>query len=106
MDTVARNANPNFFASLLNFIGRVPHWKRATRCKMRRIAILIRTGHDLDADTRVAIEHLRFADIQVIEESHYDMRELVCRYVWIDDNAELEVAMKILQAAGISAIRA
>jgi len=54
----------------------------------------------------MAIEHLRFADIQVIEESHYDMRELVCRYVWIDDNAELEVAMKILQAAGISAIRA
>jgi len=106
MGTVARTAHPTSFASLLNVIRRVPHWKLAIRWKMRRIAILIRTGHDLDADTRLAIEHLRFADIQVIEESHGDMRERVCRHVWIDDNAELEEAIKILQAADISAIRA
>ena len=73
---------------------------------MKRIAILIRTGHDLDADTRMAIEHLRFVDVQVIEEDHNDMRERVCQYIWIDDNAELDAAMKILHAAGISAIRA
>jgi hypothetical protein len=106
MGTGAHRNPPTFSASFLNFIRRVPHWKRATGWKMRRIAILIRTGHDLGADTRLAIEHLRFADIQVIEESHDDMRERVCRYVWIDDNAELEVAMKILQAAGITAIKA
>jgi hypothetical protein len=32
--------------------------------------------------------------------------ERVCSYIWINDSAELNVAMKILLASGISAIRA
>jgi len=73
---------------------------------MKRIAILIRSGHELDVDTRIAITHLRAAHFEATEDDRRDIREQVCRYVWIDDNAELDAAMKILSGTGISAIRA
>jgi hypothetical protein len=73
---------------------------------MKRIAILVRTGHELDADTRMAFEHLRSAHIRATEKKHDDLRGRVCRHIWIEDDEELEAALNILQGARISAIRA
>jgi hypothetical protein len=73
---------------------------------MKRIAILIRSGHKLEADTRMAIKQLRSAEIQATEEEHDDLPERVCTYIWLHGDKELDAAMKILLAAGISAIRA
>ena len=73
---------------------------------MKRIAILVRIGHELDADTRIAIEHLRSANIRATEKKHGAGRGQVCRHVWIEDDEMLDAALNILQRARISAIRA
>jgi hypothetical protein len=72
---------------------------------MKRIAILVRTGHELDADTEMAIGHLRSANIRATEEKRDDLREGACRHIWIEDDEELDAAMMILGAARIAAIR-
>jgi hypothetical protein len=54
----------------------------------------------------MAINVLRSGDIQATTEEQVGPLERVCSYIWINDNAELDVAMKILLATGISAIRA
>jgi len=72
---------------------------------MKRIAILVRTGHELDADTRMAIEHLRSANIRATEKKHNDPRGRVCRHIRIEYDQELDAALNILQGARISAIR-
>jgi len=73
---------------------------------MKRIAILIRIGHELDADTRMAIEHLQSANIRTTEERHGGVRGQVCHYIFIEDDEDLDAAMMILGATRISAIRA
>ena len=73
---------------------------------MKRIAILIRTGHEFDADRRMAIERLRRANIRAFEENRDKAPGQVCHHIWIQEDEDLEAAIKILQAARISAIRA
>jgi len=73
---------------------------------MKRIAILVRTGHELDADTRMAIEYLRSANILATEKPHGAVRGQVCSHIWIEDDEKLDAALNILKGARISAIRA
>jgi hypothetical protein len=68
---------------------------------MTRIAILFRSGHRLQEDLRMAISSLSSAGIGATEEGR-EKQEVARRFLWVQQDTDLDLAMRVLRAAGLA----
>ena len=68
---------------------------------MKRIAISLRSGHELMEDIQTAIVRLRAIRISATEEKR-DKPELARRLSWILADDNMEKAIKTLRAGGLA----
>jgi hypothetical protein len=67
---------------------------------MTRVAIFIRSGHQLDQDVQVALARLSAAGIRATEETTAELR-WSRRFVWVQKDEQTDLATTLLRATGI-----